>query len=307
MKTGILGQLSPLSRIIFSLLLTLCSLVVFFLIGILSAIPLFHVNLLSNLAALTDYSSPVTVILLKYLQIIQSIGLFLIPSMMAAYFFENNSFSFLKLDKSSPGYIFLITLILMFTALPFINWLVSVNEMMKLPVYFKGLEDWMKASEAEAAKLTEVFLDVKSIGGLLFNLLMIAVLPAIGEELMFRGLFQRLLKDWLKNIHVAIFISAFFFAAMHMQFYGFLPRMMLGVLFGYLFFWTGSVWVPVFAHFINNGAAVVMSYLGKTGVFKGDYEQFGATENGWFILASALVTGLFLFLIYGFRNRKFYL
>lgn len=305
MKTGILGQLSPFSRIIFSLLLTLLSLVVFFLVGILLAIPIFHINLFSNLTILTDYSSPITVVLLKYLQIIQSIGLFLIPPMLAAYFFENNCLSFLKLDQSSRGYIFLITLILMFTALPFINWLVSVNEMMKLPVYFKGIEDWMKTSEAEAAKLTEVFLDVKSLGGLLFNLLMIATLPAIGEELMFRGLFQRLLTDWLKNIHVAIFISAFFFAAMHLQFYGFLPRMMLGVLFGYLFFWTGSIWVPVFAHFINNGAAVVVSYLGKTGAFQGDYEQFGATENGWFILASILFTGLFLLIIYGSRNRKY--
>ncbi len=306
MKTGIFGQLSPFSRILFSLLLTLCSLVFLFLVGIFLAIPLFHVNLFSNMTILTDYSNPITVILLKYLQIIQSIGLFLVPPMLAAYFFENNSISFLKLDKSSPGLIYLITFILMFTALPFINWLVSVNEMMELPVYFKGIEDWMKASEAEAAKLTEVFLEVKSFWGLLFNLLMIAILPAIGEELMFRGLFQRLLKDWLKNIHVAIFISAFFFAAMHLQFYGFLPRMMLGILFGYLFFWTGSIWVPIFAHFINNGAAVVVSYLEKIGVFQGDYEQFGATENVWFILASVLCTGLFLFMIYKFRDRKYY-
>jgi len=306
MKTGILSQLSPFTRLIFSLLLTISCLLVFFLTGMLLAIPLFHVNLFSSMAMLTDYANPLTIELLKFLQIIQSLGLFIFPPLLAGYLFENDSLSYVKLNKSTAGIIYLITLAIMFTTLPFINWMVSVNEMMKLPAFMKGLEDWMKASEAEAAKLTEVFLDVKSVGGLLFNLLMIAILPAIGEELMFRGLFQRLLKDWLKNIHVAIFISAFFFAAMHMQFYGFLPRMMLGVLFGYLFFWTGSIWVPVFAHFINNGAAVIVSYLGKLRTLNGDYENFGATENTWYILASVFVTGLLLFLIYGLRNRKFY-
>lgn len=194
----------------------------------------------------------------------------------------------------------------MFAALPLINWMVTVNEMMKLPVSLKGMEEWMQAAEQEAAKLTAVFLNVKSPGGFLVNMLMIAILPAIGEELMFRGLIQRLLKDWLKNIHVAVFISALLFAAMHLQFYGFLPRMALGVLFGYLFYWTGTLWVPIFAHFVNNAAAVIVSYMSQTGTIKGNYENFGSTENAGYLIASLAVGGILLFLIYRFRYLKLY-
>ena len=186
----------------------------------------------------------------------------------------------------------------MFAALPLINEMVSVNEMMKLPEFLKGMEDWMKSAEEEAAKLTEVFMKMPTLSAFLFNLLMIALLPAIGEELLFRGRLQRLLKEWLKNIHVAIFISAFLFSALHMQFYGFLPRMFLGVLFGYLFYWSGSLWVPVCAHFINNGAAVIVAYLGQRGILGGDYENFGTTDSAILILLSIFVTGCCLCLIY---------
>jgi hypothetical protein len=135
------------------------------------------------------------------------------------------------------------------------------------------------------------------MGSFLFNMVMIAILPAIGEEIMFRGLIQRLLKEWLGNIHIAIFISALLFSAMHMQFYGFLPRMVLGMVFGYLFLWTGSLWIPIFAHFIQNGMVVVVTYLGQRGIIGGDYENFGASESILVILASLVISSVILFII----------
>jgi len=168
---------------------------------------------------------------------------------------------------------------------------------MKLPESLKGIEDWMKATETEAANLTGAFIKMDSIGLFLFNLLMIGVLPAIGEEMLFRGLLQRLLRDWFGNIHVAIFMAAFFFSAMHMQFYGFFPRMMLGVIFGYLFYWSGSLWVPIWAHFINNGSVIIFAWLAQHGVIKGDYESFGSSDNLFVILFSAVILGMVLFII----------
>ena len=136
-----------------------------------------------------------------------------------------------------------------------------------------------------------------TVGSFLFNMMMIAVLPAIGEEIMFRGLIQRLLKEWLGNIHIAIFISALLFSAMHMQFYGFLPRMALGMVFGYLFYWTGSLWIPIFAHFIQNGMVVVVTYLGQRGIIGGDYENFGTSDSMPVILLGLVISSIILFII----------
>ena len=297
-KPPILDSLTPFTRLLFSVLLIITCFAITFFLGLLLAGPLFGVKVSNMLSLINDYQDVKTIRLLQYFQILQSFGLFIFPTLLAGYFFERSSMRYLHLDKSSRWLIYLITFALMFAALPLINWMVSVNEMMKLPDFLKGMEDWMKSAEDEAAKLTEVFMKMPVFGAFLFNLLMIALLPAIGEEFLFRGLLQRLMQEWLKNIHVAIFISAFFFSAMHMQFYGFLPRMFLGVLFGYLFYWSGSLWVPVCAHFINNGAAVSVAYFSQRGTLSGDYENFGATDNTFLILLSVIATGVCLWLIY---------
>jgi hypothetical protein len=192
----------------------------------------------------------------------------------------------------------------MMVSAPFISELVSLNEMMKLPSAFGGLEKWMKDTEEEAAQITTKFLDVHSAGGFLVNMLMIAIIPALGEEMMFRGLLQRLLGEWFKNIHVAIFVTAFIFGAIHFQFYGLLPRMMLGVMFGYLYFWTGTLWAPVFAHFINNGTAVILSYLSNRGTIHANYENFGSTDNIFLIILSLVLTGFLLYRLFIINKRK---
>jgi len=304
MKTPLLGSQSPLTRIVFTVLLTISCFLIFFIIGILLAIPLFNVNLFNSFTSITDYSDPATVNLLKYLQIIQSLGLFIIPPLLAGYFFERDSIGYLRIDKPSRLLIYLLTIVIMFAVLPVINWMVVVNEGMHLPEFLKGFESWMISTEAEATKLTETFMEIKSLGGLTVNLIMIALLPAIGEEFMFRGLIQRLFNELFKNIHIAIFISALLFGAMHLQFYGILPRMMLGVLFGYLFYWTGSIWIPVFAHFVNNASAVIISFMATKGTISAGYEDFGATDNLFLITGSLVFTGCLLFVIYKIEKTR---
>ncbi|MEI7499648.1 MAG: CPBP family intramembrane glutamic endopeptidase [Bacteroidota bacterium] len=302
-KQPILDSLTPFTRLLFSILLIIACFAITFLLGLLLAAPLLGVGINEIFSSMADYKNPTSLKLLKYFQVIQSFGLFIFPSLLAGYFFERSSIRYLRINKTSRWPVYLITLFLMIASLPIINWMVSVNELMKLPDFLKGIEDWMKVTEEAAAKLTEAFMKMPTVEGFLFNIIMIAVLPSIGEEFMFRGLLQRLFRDWLGNIHLAIFISAFLFAAMHMQFYGFLPRMILGIIFGYLFYWTGSLWIPVFAHFIQNGLVVVVSYLGQHGFVGSDYENFGSTNNFYLVFLSGLAAITFLFLLYKFKQR----
>ena len=159
---------------------------------------------------------------------------------------------------------------------------------MNLGDAFAKLEEYLKMLEDTAQAATEKMLNVDTIGGLLFNLVVIALIPAIGEELTFRGVLQQSLTRRM-NPHIAIILSAAIFSFIHFQFYGFLPRMFLGLLMGYMFYITNSLWTSMLMHFVNNGAAVVLYYLSNKGVIE-DAEHFGETSNVWIIVASAAVT-----------------
>jgi len=298
MKQALFGNLSPFSRLVFAIALTFSCFIIVFFAALLIAMPVFDLNLTGTLQILNQPDNPKGLALLKYFQVTQSFGLFIIPALLLGYLFEQNSWKYLHAKSAGNAYLYLFVFLLMFLSLPFINWLVDINEMMKLPASLKGIEDWMKNAEEQAGKLTETFLSGKSFGNFMFNIFMIGILPAVGEEFMFRGLIQRLLKDWLKNIHVAIFITAFLFGAMHLQFYGLLPRMILGVIFGYLFYWSGSIWVPVFAHFVNNSGAIIVSYLTNLGLISQKYQDFGSTGNVFLIILSMLMTVSCLFMVY---------
>ncbi|MDB5010623.1 MAG: hypothetical protein JWQ06_1412 [Mucilaginibacter sp.] len=151
----------------------------------------------------------------------------------------------------------LLVFAIMFISSPLIELLSNLNQKMVLPSFLK----WMRDSEDKAQQLTTAMLQMKTIWDMLFNLLLIGLLTAIAEEFMFRGVIQTIFARWTKNHHAAIWITAILFSAFHMEFFGFLPRMMLGVLFGYFVVWSGSIWTAVWAHFINNGTAVVATYL----------------------------------------------
>jgi membrane protease YdiL (CAAX protease family) len=294
----LLASLTPFSRLLFSILLAISSFAIVFLLAMLLAVPLFGVSLMEMIGLIAAPDNPAGIRLLQYFQAVQGIGLFIIPALLAGFLFARKPFVFLGGDRAGAWQHYLLTLLVMFATLPAINWLISVNETMELPASLDWLETWMIETEDEAARLTEIFMQMPSFGAFLFNLFLIAVIPALGEEMMFRGLVQRLLADWLKNIHLAIIVSALLFSAMHMQFYGFLPRFALGLLLGYLFYWSGSLWVAVAAHFIQNGTVVIVTYLGEQGLIGGDYEQFGVTSNPWIIVASVALTGMLCFLFY---------
>ena len=173
---------------------------------------------------------------------------------------------------------------------------------MRLPEWMSGLEERMKAMEENAALLLEKFMDVKTTGGLLFNLLMIAVIPAFGEEFLFRGVIQKIFTGWTRSHHWGIWISAILFSALHMQFYGFIPRMFLGALFGYMLVWSGSIWVPVCAHFFNNATGVIGLFLINKGAIQPEIEKIGSGSEQLPIAIASI--GLTIFLLHLAYKQK---
>lgn len=249
------------------------------------------------------FSNPAALRAMEFLQIIQALGLFLVPAFLYSWMADGKLFSFTKLNQSVSVIAVVVVLILMVSVQPMINFLVELNSRLSLPESLKNIEQWMKDSEAAATKLTEAFLKMNSITDFIIVFIMVAILPAIGEELLFRGILQRLFADWTKNIHWGIFISAFLFSAIHMQFLGFVPRMLLGVLLGYLFMWSGSIWLPIAAHFANNGLAVIFAFLKNKQLIQFDTDHIGTGEGEvWWTLSSAVLIGIIVY--YFYKTRK---
>ena len=232
----------------------------------------------------------------KVMQLIQSFGLFVIPPFVMASLWSNNAFEFLRLKSTLRWTTVLYVVAFMLVAIPFINMLSWLNQQIVLPASLSEIEKMMQSSEVQIAEITEKMLNVSTLGALLFNVFLVAVVPALGEELFFRGTIQRLLSDW-KGALFAIWITAFVFSAIHMQFYGFLPRMLLGAFLGYLLLWSGSLWLPIIAHFVNNSVAVVFYYLKFNGVKVIDVETIGTDDTLWLGIVSGIVCVFLGFLI----------
>ena len=239
---------------------------------------------------------------MKIGQGISSAMIFIAPPLILYAFTRHQPMRELGFRKPNSAWLLLIGVVLMFVSLPLTNLLTSWNEKMNFGAAIESLEALLQQLEETAGDLMERMLQVDSFGGLLFNLLVIALIPAIGEELTFRGVLQQALTRRC-NVHVAVFLSAFIFSFIHFQFYGFLPRMFLGLLLGYLFYYSGSLWTSILMHFVNNGAAVVVAYLDYKGLIDVDIDHFGATSNVWLLGASLAVTVGLIILSAKFKKK----
>ena len=189
-----------------------------------------------------------------------------------------------------------IVIFFMATNSIFIEW----NAHLTLPEFLKGFESWAREKEEFATQITTFLTKFDSTGEFILASVVIAILPGIGEELVFRGLLQPELQRATKNIHVAIWISAIMFSAIHMQFFGFVPRVLLGALFGYLFHWSGDLRIAMFAHFVNNGFSVLMMYLNQLGMAEIDLETPEVAPWPAVVGFTILTFGLLVYL------KKFY-
>ena len=145
-------------------------------------------------------------------------------------------------------------------AMPLVGLVNIWNQSLQLPEAYAQLQALIEEMEEAARQATEIMIGGTSVGDLLVNLLVIALIPAVGEELLFRGVIQRTLQQRY-NLHAAVWITAALFSFAHFQFLGFYPRLLLGVLLGYAAAWSGSLRTSMLLHFFNNGSAVVAYWL----------------------------------------------
>ena len=267
------------------------------------------------------FEQPLSTGALKWIQFVQQIALFLLPPLCVAYLWSNKPLEWLRIKSNKQWRIGdgqlaigtgLWAMIIMLVALPGINLLGYWNQQLTLPAFLEPLEQWMKTQEESAKILTEQFMSTTTLIGLICNLLLMAVLPAMAEELTFRGVLQRLFqakgekgdeakrREGEKIPHLAIWCSAILFSAIHLQFYGFVPRMLMGALFGYMLVWTGSLWIPILMHFTNNAMAVILYFVAlRQGWDMDKVDAIGTNDTLWLGVVSIVIT---IIGIYAFRR-----
>jgi len=295
--------LAPGWQLLFFCLVVLVSGSIFTLIGNLITSNLWGVNTVDVMGILNQLEDPAVMSSLKLMQILQHIGTTIVPALLFAYIVSGKPVEYLALNRSALPLSYLLAAGVLLCATPIVNWMIMVNGAMELPGFLTGMEDWMKEMEDMSATLIERFLVMESVEALLLNLFMIGILPALGEELMFRGVIQRIFNSWTRNVHLGVWITAIIFSAIHMQFYGFLPRMMLGVLFGYLLVWSGSLLLPIFCHLIYNGLGVMFAYFRGVEEFTEQEGSIGSgSDDTLLTIASGLAIAGLLYVIY--RKEK---
>jgi membrane protease YdiL (CAAX protease family) len=192
---------------------------------------------------------------------LQSLFMFFLPAICIAVWTDSPS-KYLNLQKSSNFYIFITSAVLLFVvAMPMISLTTQLNERMALPKQLADIEAWMRNSEQAAETVTQKLLQGKDLLGFMSNILLIGAFTAVSEEFFFRGVLQREIELWTKNGHWSVWITAFIFSAIHLQFFGFFPRLILGALLGYLFLFSRNLWVPITAHFFNNASVIVVNFF----------------------------------------------
>ena len=238
---------------------------------------------------------------LKLMQFIITFFLFVVSAISFAWLLGEKDF--LKIcQKTGINSLILACTVIVFST-PIVSVLGQLNAGMKLPIAFNKIEQFMKGSEKNVDQLVQLMLKVKQPWDLIVNLVVIALLPALGEELIFRACIQQFMLRLFKNAHVAIIISAIIFSAAHMQFYGFLPRFFLGVVLGYLFYWSGSIWLSVTAHFFNNAMVVIAyTYMGANNKWLNSDSP--DIFNIWWIFFSVFLVSIGLYLIWNQNETK---
>ncbi len=245
-------------------------------------------NMVANPQAYPDFRY-----ILLYVQGLTSFGSMVVaPLLFFRYFYTDKVVFFEYLPKEL---FFLLTALLVIVSMPANAWIAEQNMQMKLPTFLADIEKWMADKEGELKILTEYLTQFETNSQFLVGLVVIALIPAVGEELLFRGGLQNLLKDLFKNKHTAVWVAAIIFSGIHLQFYGFFPRMFLGALFGYLYLWSGNILIPMTAHFVNNGFTLLLIHMKNINQIEIDLETTHDIPTGLIIGSAVCFTALLLF------------
>jgi len=289
---ALLSGLRPSEKFLFSIVLLFILGLGFQFLGAFLAAWIYGFHI-SDVLVIGHYDDPNFLAATKLMQILGSVGTFIIPAFLFSYLFEGDFLSYYKFRNPTGMTPMILVVLMMVSVIPFINYTAEINMRMVVPI--KALDQLLHNMEDAAEEMLVAFTATKSIGGLLINLLMIGVIAALGEELIFRGLLQRLMIGMVKNIHLAVAITAILFSAFHFQFFSFLPRFILGLILGYMMYYGRSIWYPILAHFVNNAMGVVYYYFNSRGSADDMLEEIGTST----LIPVAAVISLALFLLFG--------
>lgn len=239
--------------------------------------------------------------ILRITILIQDLTLFILTPLVAQFLLWKDSTT-KTLQLTAPHLpVLLWGMAAIVSVSPLIDLLSIWNQGLHLPESMKAVEQWMINSEKAAEITTNQLLNTSNWGGFIMNILIIAIMAGIGEELLFRGVLQKILINWTRNTHLGILCAAIIFSAIHFQFFGFFPRMVLGMILGYLYVWSKSIWVPIIAHALNNALTVTFTpnTFNKGNEF---IETVSGTQNNvWYALA-----GTIIFVLSMWRIWKYY-
>lgn len=238
--------------------------------------------------------------------VIQDIVMFILPALIVAVIATRRPADFLCVDRYPSFNNVMFVLMAVIVSAPAMNVIISWNQNLHLPESMAGIEQWMRQSETSAAEFMSKVTGGASIGGLIISILIIGVMAGFSEELFFRGTLQRIMQTSPVNPHLAIWATAVIFSAIHLQFFGFVPRMLLGAFFGYLVWWSGSLWLGIAGHIFNNTMAIIVMWLYRRsgGNVNADSLGIGAsTADIITVVASIVLTSLILSVLY-FRLRR---
>ena len=227
---------------------------------------------------------------------LSQIIMFLCPALLFAWLFSDKVGVFFQTGlKRWQLYPILLATLLIIIAIPLVDVLSSWNESLHLPQSLAKFEDLIRLTEKKSQELVSQFLSLPGLGNLLLNLLILALIPAICEELVFRGVIQKTLVDWFRNPHVAIMVTAAVFSLTHFEIFQFVPRFVLGVFLGYIFYYSHTIWASALAHFTNNALIVVLSYAQKYNIINIDPQNIQLPYPAIFAIASTELSAVILF------------
>lgn len=236
---------------------------------------------------------------LRIIQVLNQVVGFMMPAVVYAILVKEKPFNFLGFNKM-PAWS-LLGIVAMFTIIPFLGTVTDWNDSIVFPESMRAIEEQMRATQQKSEEIIEMFI---SQGSLFSSLLIIAALAAVSEELLFRSVIQRWLMKLFKNVHVAIIVTAIVFSAFHMDFFGFFPRLFLGVMLGYMFWMTGSIFPSMLMHFVNNATIVMLHYLNTRGFIDIDVDHFCSTDNVLVIILSLIMTVAIFIICNRFSKRQ---
>ena len=224
-------------------------------------------------------------------QVISQVFGFMLPPILYVMLVKEKPFNYLGFKKLQPWS--LLGIVAIFTVIPFLAMVTEWNDNVSLPESMATLEQMLRNIQKLANDTTEKFM---TEGSLFSGLLIVAALAAISEELLFRSVIQKAFVKICKNAHVGIILTAIVFSAFHGDFFGFVPRFILGLMLGYMFYLSGSIFPSMLMHFVNNGTIVMLYYLNKKEVINVDIETFGLTDN-WLVIALSLIVTVAIFIV----------